>query len=653
VLAVINGYSGATAGLFPVNDSIADSSGDSALITSVRALGWLSRMTDQASQQQAIFGAALAAGQFGPGALAALTVAQAQQASDLLAFRTSATPEESWALTGALASPLAGQAQAVERRAAAAGHGAVAIGAGASQQWRAGMSYTLGWMRDAGQQLAAWVTAYTRAVQQSALRSALITGGLALALLAVIVLATITFARSMERPLRRLEAAALDVAGARLLLAGFFRRSHSLLDRMLRLVDSLEFREDDPERLASLFQLDHLATRMQRSADSALVLAGHEPARRGTEPVSLVDVVRAAVSEIEQYDRVILNIQRGVSVSGSAVADTAHLLAELLENATTFSPKATQVTVSGHTARGGGLLINISDGGTGMPEEQLRQLNWQLAHPPLVDVAVARHMGLYAVAHLAAGHGIKVALSQRPGGGTTAEVRVPAGLISADARPGRRPGQARQVLGARTSWGAGAVTAAADPGFSAPRFAAAGPEFAVGPEIARPDAVPLTLGAPVPPPAPAASDPVTVPEPADSGPGGAPPIFRSVESDYLHTRGQGLVWPGELQASPPGPAGQQVQAAPPAAPAAGGGRAATAAGIPAPAGGLTSAGLPQRVPQASIVAGAAADQPNRPATAAESARIALGRLTSFQRGSRRARAVGLMDSDAKQQAQDG
>jgi hypothetical protein len=215
-LAVINGYSAATAGLFPVNDGIADLSGNSALITSVRALGSLSRMKDQASQQQAILGTALAEGHFGPGALTALTIAQAQQASDLISFRSSATPEESWALTDTLAGPLAGQARAVEQRVTAVGNGAPALGAHASQQWWAGMSYTVGWMRHAEQQLAAWITAYARALQRSAMRSAIITGGAALAVLTLVLLATMIIARSMVRPLRRLETAALDVAGTRL-----------------------------------------------------------------------------------------------------------------------------------------------------------------------------------------------------------------------------------------------------------------------------------------------------------------------------------------------------------------------------------------------------------------------------------------------------
>ena len=709
-MAVINGYSAATAGLFPVNDGIADLSGNSALITSVRALGSLSRIKDQASQQQALLGAALAEGNFGPGALTALTNAQAQQASDLVSFRSSATSEESSALTDTLAGPPAVQARAVEQRATAVSNGALALGARASQQWRGGMSYTVGWMRHAEQQLTAWITAFAQAMRGSAMRSAVITGGAALVVLTLVLLATMIIARSMVRPLRRLETAALDVAGARLpaeirslgvagksgqafpmttidimsadeigqvarafdrvqreavrlvgeearlrgslsaIFAGFFRRSHALPERLLRLIDSLELAEDDPERLASLFQMDHLATRMRRNSDSALVLAGHETPRRWTGPVTLVDVLRAAVSEIEQYDRVILNVQSGVSVSGSAAGDTVHLLAELLENATSFSPKATQVFVSGHIVRGGGSVINITDGGTGMPQERLRQLNWKLAHPPLADVAIARHMGLFAVAHLAARHGIGVALGLRPGGGTTAEVHLPAPLISQDAGPGGWPGQTGEVVRARAGGGAGAVAAPADPRASASRFAA-GQEFAAGPQIAMPAAVPQPLSAPLPATGQSASFAVIVPEPAGTEPGAMLPIFESVESDYFRTRSRGLLRRSELQADQPTRAGQPPTASAARACVADDRRAPAAGDIPA-VDGLTSAGLPQRIPRTNLAPGAAVDQETRQATAAESAQIALGRLASFQRGSRRARAVARMDRGADQSAED-
>jgi signal transduction histidine kinase len=437
------------------------------------------------------------------------------------------------------------------------------------------MSYTVGWMRHAEQQLSGWIPTYAQALRQDAERSAITTGGAALAALALILLATMIIARSMVRPLRRLKAAALDVADTRLpaeihrlgtagtsgqplevtpidvlatdeigqvaravdrvhsealrlageekrlqrnstaILSGFFWRSHSLLERLLPLVDSLELGEDDPERLASLYRVDHLLTRMRRNSDSALVLAGHDAPRRSPEPVTLVDVLRAAVSEIEQYDRVALNVQLSVWVSGSAVTDIVHLLAELLENATAFSPKATEVIASGHTPRGGGSLINIIDAGPGMPEERLRELNWRLAHPPAADPAVTRHMGLLTVAHLASRHGITVMLRRLPGGGTTAEVHLPAALISQGPTPGGWLRHAAAVPRAGTNGGASNVAA----GGSAPV-----PQFQAAQEIISGDAIPVPLGAP---------------ESAGAEPDGALPIFESVESDYLRARGRG------------------------------------------------------------------------------------------------------------------
>lgn len=667
-LAVINGYSAAIAGLFPVNNGIADMSGTSALASSVRALDSLSLMKDQASRQQAILAVALSEGRFGPGALTALTIAQAQQASDLVSFRSTASPEESWALTDTLARPLAKQARAIEQRATAAGDGTLTLGPDASQQWRAGMSYTVAWMRDAEQQLAGWVTAYAQSQQRSAMQSAMSTGGAALGALILILLVTLLVARSLVLPLRRLEAAALDVAGVRLpeevralsvagnnglpltatpidvqssdeigrvaraldrvhneavrlaweeaqlretsvnaIYAGFFRRSHSLLERLLGLIDSLELSEDDPERLATLFQMDHLATRLRRNSDTTHVLAGREGAHHQTEPVILVDVLRAAVSEIERYDQVALDAQPGISVSGSAAADTAHLLAELLDNATAFSPKTAQVVMSGRTVRGGGLLINIADGGTGMSEDQLRQLNRQLARSDLADATVSPQLGLLAVAQLAARHGIKVALEAAAGGGTTAEVHLPPTLIS----PGGWPGLAGEAFRARAS--PEAVAATAHPRPSSP-WSPTEPKFAEGPQIATADATLLPLGAPVPAPAPSASEL-----------GGVLPIFEAVESDYFRTRDQDLAGPSEPQA------GQS-----------------TLADQPSVSG--TSAGLPQRIPRADRVLGTAVDR-EQPMSA-EPAQIAVGRLASFQRGSRRARALTRIDRDARQSTED-
>ena len=158
-----------------------------------------------------------------------------------------------------------------------------------------------------------------------------------------------------------------------------------------------------------------------------------------------MDVLRAAVSEIEEYDRVILDVQQGVCVSGTAATDAVHLLAELLENATTFSPEAAQVIVSGHAVRRRRLAHHHHRRRTGMSEEELALFNWQLDNPAPADMAVARRMGLFAVALLAARHGITVTLSKPRDGGTTAEVYLPAALISLDAGPSGWQGRAGEA----------------------------------------------------------------------------------------------------------------------------------------------------------------------------------------------------------------
>jgi signal transduction histidine kinase len=667
-LAAITGYSAAISGLLPINDGIADLSSNPTLITSVRALSSLSRMMDYASQQQAILAAALAEGRFGPGALTALTTAQAQEASDIALFGSSATPEESRALAATLASPQARRAQAVEARAIAAGNGALALGPQASQQWSAGTAYTLGWMGRAQQQLAEWITADAQSQQRSATRSAIITGGVALGILVLILLGTILAARSWVRRRRGLDTLALESAEPRLAIsttavsAGVSWRNHALLERLIGLIDSAELHEDDPERLAKLFEMDHLATRIWRNSDSALVLAGHETPRPAG-PLALVDVLRAAVSEIEEYARVSLDVQQGVYVSGGAATDTVHLLAELLENATTFSPEITQVVVSGHAVVGGGSLVTITDSGTGMTEEELALFNWQLDNPAPTDMAVARRMGLFAVALLAARHGITVTLSKPLDGGTTAEVYLPAALISLGAAPGRRQGRADEASPTQVSEEASGVVS--DQSFSPLRLAS-GPEPSLGPEVDEPEPALAVLGAPVPAPAPAAETDVTAPEPVESEPGDGLPIFESVRSGYLHAFGRDLPPSSEQQADQ-SPADEDQASQPPAEqparPPESWGDGNGHAGAPA-AGPPAGSGLPLRVPESGQVHGAAndqesqaaqetqADQETQHASVAESAESTRSKLASFQRGSRRARATAQMNRGA-QPGQDG
>src|SRR5262249_4427219 len=160
------------------------------------------------------------------------------------------------------------------------------------------------------------------------------------------------------------------------------RRSQSLVERQIRLIDDLEQGEQDSERLANLFQMDHLATRMRRNSENLLVLAGHDVSRRWTGPVGLVDVLRAAVSEIEQYERVTLTVQPGIAVRGQAVNDVVHLLSELVENATSFSAAETPVAVSGHLLNSGGGLVGIPDRGGGMGGGGGARADWRGGRPP-------------------------------------------------------------------------------------------------------------------------------------------------------------------------------------------------------------------------------------------------------------------------------
>ena len=208
------------------------------------------------------------------------------------------------------------------------------------------------------------------------------------------------------------------------------RRSVPLIDRLSRMIDNLEQNEADSEQLSHLFSMDHLVTRMRRNSENLLVLAGEEPVRKWSEPVPLGDVARAASAEIEQYGRVSLTVQPGIMVSGQAAADIVHLLAELIENATLFSPRENQIQVSVGDSPGGGVLVEVQDEGVGVSAARLEEMNWRLDHPPGVDVSVSRHMGLFAVSRLAARHGIRVRLRAGSPQGLTALVWLPGNLTS-------------------------------------------------------------------------------------------------------------------------------------------------------------------------------------------------------------------------------
>lgn len=208
------------------------------------------------------------------------------------------------------------------------------------------------------------------------------------------------------------------------------RRTQSLVERQLRLIDTLEGSEQDPDNLENLFQLDHLATRMRRNAENLLVLAGSDPGRRWTRPVALIDVLRAAAAEVEQYQRVVHTFVTGRDVEGRAVGDVVHLVAELLENATEFSPPETHVVVSARSMSGGaGVMIEIEDQGIGMSPEELATANERLSAQAEFDPQLSRMMGLYVVGRLAARHGIRVQIRSAPSGGVTALIHLPPEVV--------------------------------------------------------------------------------------------------------------------------------------------------------------------------------------------------------------------------------
>jgi signal transduction histidine kinase len=480
-----------------------------------------------------------------------------------------------------------------------------------AQSWYGNMSYTIGKTRGFAGQLVSAVSSRANTLRSQATRNLLISALLALVLLLLVLLISTFVARSLTRPLRKLRRDALDVAGHRLpemvrrlsqsegadetveiepigvtstdeigevarafdqvhreavrlaadeamlrgnlnaMFINLSRRSQSLIERQLSLIDSLEQSEQDPGRLSSLFRLDHLATRMRRNSENLLVLAGHDVSRRWSQPVPLVDVLRAAVSEIEQYERVVLNVQPGIVVVGQAVNDVVHLVAEIVENATTFSPEDTQVYVSGQPLTSGGVLLDITDNGVGISDQEMSHANWRLDNPPVVDVAVSRRMGLFVVGRLAARHGVRVRLRHAQAGGLTALIWLPDTVAAPEVAPplGRLRrfeaddyGPMPSLSAPTQTAGAGpqATTAARIPRFSpmspsapmSPSFTPAASAGSAGPGIPgadTPNAGPLNAGPPDSV-APGAALPgaglsgAGTPGPANPGTGPQPPV---------------------------------------------------------------------------------------------------------------------------------
>ncbi len=494
----------------------------------MRALGALARAKDQASQQRAFVYATLietsvsdaGGGNTAPfnniglqslsdaGGLGSLDTSEGLQTAELQTFNVSALPDEANNYLSDVGGPQDDNAQLIEGFVALNGDprqifekigDRTSLGypaATVAQTWYSDMSTELGQMRSIELQVVNTILTRSQTLEQGALDSAILTAVVTAIAVLLVLLATALVGRTLVRPLRRLQADALEIATVRLparveaaaegneaaegpvtvepigvqstdeigrvarafdevhatavRLAGneaqlrsslnamfisLSRRSVPLIDRLARMIDAMEQNEDEPDQLAKLFSMDHLVTRMRRNSENLLVLAGEEPVRKWTDSVPLSDVARAASSEIEQYSRVALAIQPGIMISGQAAADVVHLLAELIENATLFSPQSTQVRLGVMELASGGVLVEVRDDGVGISPTRLSDMNWRLDNPPMVDVSISRHMGLYAVARLAARHGIRVKLRQGTPQGLSALVWLPSSLAKRESAP--------------------------------------------------------------------------------------------------------------------------------------------------------------------------------------------------------------------------
>jgi signal transduction histidine kinase len=254
-------------------------------------------------------------------------------------------------------------------------------------------------------------------------------------------------------------------------------RGRSLMERQIRLLQHLEQGEPDAQRLATLFRVKSIGNRMYRHSENLLILVGHEPSSSWNQPVALANVIRAAVSELEEYQRVSVNAQPDVAVIGPAVEDVVHLLIELTENATSFSAADMQVDISGRALTSGGVLLQITDRGVGMTPKELSYANWRLENPPMADTNVPKWIGLLVVARLAARHGIGVRLQSADFGGLTALVWLPDEVLTEQgAMPATRVGGFANAGSKR-----GLHEAAPDPGYATAQREVATARFAPPP----------------------------------------------------------------------------------------------------------------------------------------------------------------------------
>ncbi|MHA6798186.1 sensor histidine kinase [Bounagaea algeriensis] len=495
----VNAYNSILSGVLGVGSTVARTATDTEVNDVAQAADALGRAKEQLAQQRSLLTGASMRGVFRAGEADSIRQAKAQYEAALREFTSAATPQQLARYNATVAGEPVDRSEQMEQNALIASDAGdpVTIDAG---EWSSQATARTDLLRQVEQQ--AMTEFHDRAADlTSSVRWAAVRDAVAVVLLLAVAFGVAAYiARSMLQPLRTLRYGALDIAQERLpeaitrvndspagsqnasvppvpvhsheeigqvarafdavhqqalrlaseqallranindLFVNLARRSQTLVQRQLSLIDQLEQDEQDPDQLASLFELDHLATRMRRNNENLLILGGTDLTRRMVRPVPFNEVLGAAVSEVEQYARIAVADAPDLALQGRMVNDFVHLAAELFENATVYSNPETEVTVR-TVYRRQQLVVEIRDRGVGIDPDDLEEINERLQRPPEIDVAASRRMGLYVVGQLAQRNDIGVFLSNNEDleGGATATVQVPGQYVYQLTSEGPKP----------------------------------------------------------------------------------------------------------------------------------------------------------------------------------------------------------------------
>jgi len=485
--------------LLDINSSFAPTSDNAELLRAVAASVALSRAKDFTDAQHGLLNDVFTRHRFRPGQYGKLTSVAAAEAIYTAQFESSATPQQHELYERVVAGPEVARVAKL-RELALESEDDLQIAAD-PRAWFSAMAVQLDLLRGVEQRLSADLLTVSSRIKAGADRRAALYSFLLAAALALALVLALATARSLIRPLGRLRDAADEVAERKLpgivrrlqegesvdlaaesaapiqtrsrdeigqlaesfnavhhvavqvagkeatlrrgvgdMFLNLARRSQGLISRQLELVGQLYQRAPNQEMREGLTELDHLVTRMRRNAENLILLSGAEPNRRWRGPIALADVVAAAAAEVEEQDRVEVVRLEEAQVAGWAATDVVHLLAELVDNAISFSPPGTKVRVAGQ-ALPGRYVLEIEDQGVGMTDDELIKVNERLSNPPVADFALAKMLGFVVVGHLAARQGIRVQLRHSWYGGVTALALLPAGVVGEATDPPVVPGE--------------------------------------------------------------------------------------------------------------------------------------------------------------------------------------------------------------------